>query len=63
MEINAGMSDEAVMHFFRYEHGKRFSTPNNAAQMLTLSVKMEQGGKLSFTGRVYFNCFFGEANC
>jgi len=40
MEINAGMSDEAVMHFFRYEHGKRFSTPN-AAQMLTLSVKME----------------------
>jgi len=58
MEINAGMSVEAVLHFFRYEHGKRFATPNSA-RMLTISVKMESGGKLSFTGRVYLNSLCG----
>ena len=26
MEIDGDMSVEAVMHFFRYEHGKRFVT-------------------------------------
>src|SRR5271156_1286891 len=38
MEINPDMSIEAVLHFFRYEHGKRFASPVFPS-MLTFSVK------------------------
>jgi hypothetical protein len=61
MEINDGMSVEAVLHFFRYDHGKRFV--NQFCANANTSIKMESGGKLSFTGRVYFNSFLWGTNC